>query len=65
MVHQQKRDSPCGYLSFVLADFLVRENLVFAGEAKKIGSHSPTEDLKARFQGAGRGNIDAPRQNPR
>ena len=48
-----------------MADFLVRENLVFAGEAKKIGSHFPLGDRQARLSGVECGNIDAVRQNPR
>ena len=65
MVHQQKRDSPRGCLSFVLADFLVRKNIVFAGEAKKIGSHFSLGDRQTCFPDVECGNIDAPRQNPR
>ena len=65
MVHQQKRDNPRGYLSFVLADFLVRKNLAFAGEAKKSRFAFPPQSDGSLLTGGKARNIDAPRQNPR
>ena len=51
MVHQQKKDNPCGYPSFVGGPSgLTRPG--FCGTAPESGSHTPLEDRQVHLSGA-------------